>query len=133
MSFKAGDRFSLTVQVTEKMANQFAELFGISSHINNENHKETLFDRRIAHEMISGALISRALAMGPGRGGIYLTQTLKFLKPIFINDVVIVEYRVISIREKQGLVNIETLVRNAESGDVLTKGEAITMDSKSMR
>ena len=128
MSFKAGDRVSITVTVTDKMVRQFAEASGDFNpiHMDDEYAKKTRFGRRIAHGMLAGALISRALAMSLGEG-IYLTQSLKFLKPIFIDDEVQVELYVTSEREDKGIASIETTVKKIPSGELAVKGDAMIM------
>ncbi len=134
MSFKVGDRKTVTVKVTDKMVKQFAEMSGDFNpiHMDEEYAKTTRFGRRIAHGMISGALISRALAMELGGEGIYLSQTLKFLKPIFIDDEVIVELYVASVREQKGIASLETTVKKT-SGELVVKGDAMIMTGKSIR
>ncbi len=134
MSFKVGDRRSVTVQVTDKMVRQFAEMSGDFNpiHVDEEYAKGTRFGRRIAHGMIAGALISRALAMELGGEGIYLSQTLKFLKPIFIDDEVIIELCVVSMREQKGIASLETTVKKT-SGELVVKGDAMIMIGESIR
>ena len=68
-------------------------------HVNEEYAKATMFKQRIAHGMISGALISSVFAMKlPGPGCIYVSQSLRFKAPVFIGDTV------------KALVEITTLV-----------------------
>jgi acyl dehydratase len=129
MSFKVGDSKTITVTITEKMVQQFAEMSGDFNpvHMDEEYAKKTRFGRRIAHGMISGALISRALAMELGTGGIYLSQTLKFLQPIFIGDSVEITLKVATLREERGIANIETTVKKVGTGEVCVKGDAMIM------
>ncbi|MBO9667406.1 MAG: MaoC family dehydratase N-terminal domain-containing protein, partial [Bdellovibrio sp.] len=63
---------STSVKVTDKMVHQFAELSGDHNpiHLDDTYAAKTRFGRRIAHGMISGALISRALVECIGSGGI---------------------------------------------------------------
>ncbi len=127
--FKVGDKVAVTVQVTDKMVRQFAELSGDHNpmHLDDEYAKGTRFGRRIAHGMICGALISRTLATELGPGGIYLSQSLKFQNPVFIDDVVVVELQVMSMREEKGIASIETVVRKQQTGEICVKGDAMIM------
>ncbi|MFN7730230.1 MAG: MaoC family dehydratase [Bdellovibrio sp.] len=129
MSFKVGDTRSVTVEITEKIVQQFAEMSGDFNpvHMDEEYAKKTRFGRRIAHGMISGALISRALAMELGPGGVYMSQTLKFMQPIFIGDTVTIELKVVSIRAERGFVSIETLVKKQATGETAVKGDAMIL------
>ena len=128
MGFKVGDTKSVTVKVTDKMVHQFAEMSGDFNpvHLDDEAASKTRFKRRIAHGMICGALISRALAMELGPGGIYLSQTMKFQNPVFIDDTIIISLKVLSLREEKGIGMIETLVKK-ETGEICVKGEAMIM------
>lgn len=128
MGFKVGDTKSVSVQVTDKMVHQFAEMSGDFNpvHMDDNFAKKTRFKQRIAHGMICGALISRALAMELGTAGIYLSQSLKFLHPVFIDDTVTIELKVLSLREEKGIAMIETLVKK-QTGEVCVKGEAMIM------
>ena len=60
----------------------------------------------------------------PGRGSIYLGQTLKFLAPVYIGDTVTVSVEVIGVREEKRLVTLRTDGTNQDGKLVLT-GEAI--------
>jgi acyl dehydratase len=126
--FKQGDRKSITVQVTDQMVRQFADMSGDHNpiHLDDNYAKTTRFGRRIAHGMICGALISRTLSDTLGDGGIYLGQTLKFLHPIFIDDTITIELHVANFREERGIGLIETVVKK-QNGEVAVKGEATIM------
>ena len=127
MAFVVGDSKSIKAPITEKMVQQFAEMSGDFNpiHMDEEYAKSTRFGRRIAHGMIAGALISRTLAMELG-AGIYMGQTLKFMQPIFIGDVVDVIITVSAIRASSGIASIETVVKN-QNGEVCVKGDAMIM------
>lgn len=119
---------SISVKVTEKMIQQFAEMSGDHNpiHMNEEYAKKTRFGKRIAHGMISGALISRALVDCLGGTGIYLGQSLKFVNPVFIDDVIIITLKVTGIRKEKRIATVETNVTK-ENGDLVVKGEAVIM------
>lgn len=121
---------SVTVQVTDKMVQQFAELSGDRNpiHMDEEYASKSRFGRRIAHGMIVGALISRALVDGIGRGGIYLGQSLKFVNPVFIDDKITITIKITGIRKEKGIATVETNAYK-ENGDVVVKGEAVIMMS----
>lgn len=132
--FKVGDVIKIQVKVTDQMVRQFAEVSGDKNpiHLDDEYAKTTRFKQRIAHGMISAALISRALGQNLGPGGIYLSQSLKFLNPIFIDDEVEVVVTVTGLREEKGIGIAETIVRKVANGDMVVKGEAIIMAGKNI-
>ncbi len=133
VNMTVGFKAFVEAKVTDKMVHQFAELSGDFNpiHLDEEYAKTTRFGRRIAHGMIAGALISRALNEKLGRGGIYLGQNLKFVNPIYIDDDVTVEMEVRGVRKEKGIVTVDTIVKKT-NGDICVKGEAIIMVPQSV-
>lgn len=119
-----------TIKITDKMVRQFAELSGDFNpiHLDDEYAKTTRFKKRIAHGMILGALISRLLNEKMGQGGIYLSQSLKFKNPVFIDDEITFEIEVVKLNKTRGFGIIETNAKNS-SGEYVLKGEATIMMS----
>ncbi|MCS6837720.1 MAG: MaoC family dehydratase, partial [Bdellovibrionaceae bacterium] len=104
MGFKAGDSAIEEVEVTDQAVRQFAEITGDNNpvHLDDEYARTTRFGRRIAHGMLTAGYISRALAKHFGQGGIYLSQTLKFLQPVFIGDQLEIHLKVLNVRQEKG-------------------------------
>lgn len=117
------------VKVTDKMVHQFAEMCGDFNpiHLDEEYAKTTRFKRRIAHGMIVGALFSRALNENLGSGGIYLSQAMKFVNPVFIDDVLSIELTVTGLRKEKGIATVETLAKKVDTDELCVKGEAFIM------
>ena len=77
--------------------------------------------------MIAASQISAAIGnILPGPGTIYLNQTLQFLAPVFIGDIVTTRVTVISIKEGKPMATLETTCEN-QRGDVVLKGEAVVL------
>lgn len=125
---EVGFKASVEVKVTDQMVRQFAEMSGDFNpiHVDDEFAKTTRFGRRIAHGMIMGALISRALNEKLGTGGVYLAQNLKFVNPVFIDDVVIIELTITGLRKEKGIAVVETIAKK-QTGETVVKGEAVIM------
>lgn len=123
---------SISVVVTDEMVRKFAELSGDFNpiHLDDEYAKQTRFGRRIAHGMIVGALISRALVDGIGQGGVYLAQNMKFVNPVFIGEEIQIQLKITNIRKGRGLATVETNAVKA-NGDMVVKGEAMIMMASS--
>lgn len=129
MNLKIGDSFSTSREVTDELVRKFADVSGDYNplHLDDEFAANTRFGKRIAHGMLSGAFISAVLGYElSDRKIVYLSQTLKFTKPVFIGDTVTATATVISIREDKPVVTLETVCTN-QNGDVLVKGEAAVM------
>jgi len=98
-------------------------------HLDENFAKTTQFERPIVHGMLASSLISGLLASKvPGAGSIYLGQSLKFLRPIFVGETVTAKVEVISVREDKPIAVISTQVLNA-NGEVAVDGEATVMYS----
>ncbi len=127
MNLKIGDQFSATKQITDQVVRAFAELSGDFNpiHLDEEFAKTTQFGKRIAHGMISGALISAVLGYEfKERRVVYLNQTLKFVAPVFLDDTVTATATVINIREDKPIVTLETVCAN-QAGETVVQGEAV--------
>ena len=129
MDLKIGDQFSTSKQITDAVVRAFAELSGDFNpiHLDEEFAKTTQFKKRIAHGMISGALISAVLGYEfKERRVVYLSQTLKFIQPVFIDDTVTATATVVHIREDKPIITIETVCRN-QNGEAVVTGEGKIM------
>jgi acyl dehydratase len=127
MDLKIGDQFSTRKQITDSVVRAFAELSGDFNpiHLDEEFAKTTRFGKRIAHGMISGALISGVLGYKlEDFSGVYLSQTLKFVAPVFLDDTVTATATVTNIREDKPIVTLKTVCTN-QNGETVVEGEAV--------
>ena len=98
-------------KITEKDIDNFAKLTGDNNpvHTNLDFAKKTIFKQKVAHGFLSASLISTLIATKlPGPGSIYLSQNLKFLAPVFIDDLVIVKVTVKEIDHEKKKVKLQT-------------------------
>ena len=129
MDIKIGDKFSNERTVTDELIRAFAELSGDHNpiHLDEEFAKITRFGKRIAHGMLSGAFISAVLGIEfEARKIVYLSQTMRFIAPVFIDDTITTTGTVTAIREEKGIVTLETVCTN-QHGELTLKGEAMVM------
>ncbi|MCJ1885294.1 MaoC family dehydratase [Pseudomonas sp. LA21] len=125
---EVGQKANFQSSVTERDIQLFAEVSGDRNpvHLDAEYAATTQFKERIAHGMLSGALISAAIATTlPGPGTIYLGQNLTFTRPVKLGDELTVELEVLEKLPKNR-VRISTTVLN-QDGKAVVKGEAEVM------
>ena len=118
-----------TFFVSEERVRAFAELTGDMNpvHLDEEFAKSTQFGRRIAHGMLVSSFISKVLGRDfPGDGTIYVAQKVRFRRPVFIGDTVVVEVEVTEKNEEKRRLILRTDVIN-ESGEKVIIGEAEVM------
>ena len=129
---KLGDSASVSKTVTDTDVYLFAGITGDlnPAHVNQVEAEKGMFGRRIAHGMLSAGFISAVLGMQlPGPGTIYLSQELKFTKPVFIGDTITATATVVEMVPEKNRVKLETVCTN-QNGDVVTKGFALVMPPK---
>jgi 3-hydroxybutyryl-CoA dehydratase len=129
MDFKVGDTASTSKTITDDDIRTFAALAGDhnSVHLDDEYARKTRFGRRIAHGMLSASLISTTIGVKlPGAGTVYLSQTFKFVAPVYPDDTVTATVTVTNIREDKPIVTLETVCHN-QHGETVIKGEAVVL------
>lgn len=129
MDLQIGDKFSKSKQITDAVVRAFAELSGDFNpiHLDEEFARKTRFGKRIAHGMISGALISAVLGYEfRERKIVYLSQTMKFIAPVFLGDTITATATILKIREDKPIVTLETVCTN-QAGEITLTGEAVVM------
>jgi 3-hydroxybutyryl-CoA dehydratase len=99
-----GQSESLMRTVVERDVSLFAELSGDANpiHLSDEFAAGTKFGQRIAHGMWTASLVSALLGTRlPGPGAVYLSQTLTFLAPVRIGDVVSARVEVVELIDER--------------------------------
>ena len=105
----------------------FAELTGDFNpvHVDAVAAAASSFGERIVHGMLTASLLSTVLAMQlPGPGAIYLSQSVKFLRPVKLGDTVVAHVVVTAIDADKRRMTLATTVRNARGKNVVD-GEAV--------
>jgi len=125
-TWKVGDSVQLTKIFGDAEIEKFAELTGDRNplHMDEAFAARTRFKRRIAQGILSASLISTCIGMHlPGTGAIYLDQTLRFVKPVYVGDTVTLTATVSHIREDKPLLTLSTIWTN-QQGQTVIEGEA---------
>ncbi len=127
-TLKIGDKAQFTKSITEEEVTLFAKISGDDNpiHLDAEYAKNSIFKQKIAHGFLVGSLISAAIAKDlPGNGTIYLSQNLKFLAPVFMNDIITAHIEVIDF-PKGSQVLLSTICKNQDQKAVI-EGTALVM------
>ncbi len=123
-----GEAAEIARTVTEADIAAFAALSGDFNpmHVDEDYAQASPFKGRIAHGMLSGALISTVLGMKlPGPGCIYVAQSLNFKRPVRIGDTVVTRCEVTGLEPAKKLATLRTTCR--VGGKVVVDGEATLM------
>ena len=126
---KIGDAATHELEITDTNIRGFADLLGDHNpvHLDEDFARTTRFGRRIAHGMIAASLISTVLGTKlPGPGTIYLSQSLKFLAPVYLGDTITARVAVTSLNEGKLVATLETICTN-QNGETVLQGEAVVL------
>jgi phosphotransacetylase/acyl dehydratase len=122
-----GDSASATKTVTQ----QDIDLFAVVSGDMNPTHMDPayaatdVFHRVIAHGMLGAGLISMVLGTRlPGPGTIYLSQDLRFRRPVGIGDSVTATLTVTEKRQEPGEIVLDCQCTN-QRGETVISGAAV--------
>jgi 3-hydroxybutyryl-CoA dehydratase len=120
-----GEKTSFSKTISEADIMIFAGICGDFNpiHIDSEFAKTSFFHERVAHGMLTGSLISTAVAAILGSGGIYISQSLKFRAPVKIGETITATAEVIEKMQKNRLrMRTQCMDRN---GKIVIDGEAV--------
>lgn len=95
-------------------------------HLDDDYARDTIFEGRIAHGMLTAGLISAVIGEQlPGHGTVYLGQSLKFLAPVRPGDLVHAEVTVTDIEPARRRVKMDC--HCSVDGKKVLVGEATVM------
>ena len=127
-----GESASISKMISEADIVNFAGIIGDFNpvHVNPEYAKTTMFGERIAHGMLTASFISTLVGCClPGVNALYLSQEVKFVRPVKIGDTIPAIAEVIEqIDSRQRLV-LKTVVKN-QRDEVVIDGKAVVMIMK---
>jgi len=130
LGVKVGDRAEFEKAVTAEDIALFAQVSGDTNplHRDAEYAAKTRFGECIAHGMLTAGFISAALGtkLAPHCCVVYLSQSLRFLRPVKIGDTIRAVAQVKGIEAEKRIVTVETDCFN-QNGDAVVKGEAVVL------
>jgi 3-hydroxybutyryl-CoA dehydratase len=130
-----GQRASLMRTVMNSDLHLFAEVSGDTNPIHISDHfaAKTKFGQRIAHGMFTASLISALVGTRlPGPGAVYLSQSIRFLAPVRIGDVVAAHVEVVELVPERRRVRL--FCECICDGRTVLEGEAwLAVESRAAR
>ncbi|MCC5935169.1 MAG: MaoC family dehydratase [Candidatus Cyclonatronum sp.] len=129
---KTGDRAEFSKTISEHDVYAFAGITGDFNplHVDAEYAAQTRFGARISHGALLAGLISTVVGMKlPGPGALYASQSLKFLRPVYIGDTITAFAEVAEVLPERNRVKFRTGCRN-QKGEAVAEGESVLLPSK---
>jgi 3-hydroxybutyryl-CoA dehydratase len=121
-----GQKASFGKTITEADIVLFAAVTGDTNpmHLNEEYARSSIFGERIAHGMLAAGLITKVMGTQlPGPGTIYMSQSLRFRKPVRIGDTVTATVEITALNAEKHRANLRTVC--AVKGEAVLEGEAL--------
>ncbi len=119
-----GSRETLIHAIVQADIEKFVDLTGDDNklHVDKEYASKTSFKKPVVHGMISASFISTIIGTKlPGDGALWFSQTLEFLLPVRMGDVITIIAEVIKKYDRDRIIelNIEILNQNRQ---IVTRG-----------
>jgi phosphate butyryltransferase len=119
---RVGESASVTRTLTEQDIQLFALVSGDvnPAHMDQAFAEDDIFHKVIAHGLWGGGLISSVLGTElPGPGAIYLSQSLRFLRPVGLGDSIMASVTVTEKRPAHHVVLLDCRCVNQNGEDVI--------------
>jgi acyl dehydratase len=127
-----GDAAELTRVVAREDVAGFIDAVGDDNPVHSDPAyaATTMFKAPIAPGIFTAGLISAVIGTKlPGPGAIYLSQTLKFTKPVFVGDTITARAEVAAVVRERNRIRLVTSCVNQRGEEVLA-GEAWVLPSR---
>jgi acyl dehydratase len=122
--FAPGQHVTFTKTFTDDDVQRFIAITGDVNplHVDDAFAAHTPFGRRVLHGMLTASIFSTMVGMLlPGTGAIYRSQTLAFLRPVYIGDTVTAHFVVRAVDRVRHRLEIDAWIEN-EAGERVIEG-----------
>ena len=116
--------------VTSEDIEMFGQVSGDYNplHFDEDWAKITMFKGRIAHGILTATYVSTVIGMKlPGPGTIYISQSMKFRRPVRIGDKITARVEVIGKNSEKEFLTLKTVCINQDDKVVLDGEAVVTM------
>ncbi len=123
---QVGDTRSLSRSITEADVRRFVEMTGDDNplHVDRAYAETTSFKDIVVHGMLGASFISTVIGTQlPGPGALWVSQSLDFLLPVRLGDVLTIRCVITGKHERERLLDLDTTITN-QSGQKVLAGQA---------
>jgi phosphotransacetylase/acyl dehydratase len=133
---EVGESASVTRTLTEQDIQLFALVSGDvnPAHMDRAYAEDDIFQKVIAHGLWGGGLISSVLGTElPGPGAIYLSQSLRFLRPVGLGDSITASVTVTEKRAERHVVLLDCRCVNQRGEEVIVGKAEVKAPTEKVR
>ena len=123
---KIHDTYTYEVRFNQADVNTFAQITGDNNpiHLDADFAAKTIFGKPIVHGFFSASVFSMVFGTKfPGEGTIYLYQDMKFLAPVFVEQLYRAKFEVMEVNTEKHIGLIKSILED-ETGKVVIEGTA---------
>ncbi|MFY9107280.1 MaoC family dehydratase [Aliarcobacter cryaerophilus] len=120
-----GMEVSYSQTITDADIKAFSGISGDKNpvHMDDEYAKNSRYKKRIAHGMLSASFFSALFGTKiPGEGCVYVAQSLRFKRPVYLDDTVVASVTVTNVDLKKKRVFFQTVCK--VNNKIVIDGEA---------
>ncbi len=118
-----GDSHDLVKTITEADVRKFVDMTGDDNPLHVDRHyaEQTPFKDVVVHGMLGASFISTVIGTKlPGKGALWVSQTMEFLCPVRLGDELTITCRVLRKIDRDCLLELETTIVNQNQQHVLS-------------
>jgi acyl dehydratase len=122
LGLSVGQRARRTQTVTAREVELYAEITGDRNplHFDAEFARRTRFGRLVAQGGIAAGMLNTLVAMDlPGPGTVFMSQSLKYLAPVYLGDTLTAEIEVLALKPDKPVCQLRAAIRNQDGTRVL--------------
>lgn len=127
-----GEQFEHTFRFTQEDVVKFADVTGDKNpvHLDAAYAASTPFKKPILHGFLSGSVFSKVFGtIFPGEGSIYMSQTMSFKRPMFVDMEYVASFTITEAQPDKGLLTISCKISDG-NGKVCLEGEGKLMNKE---
>tara|TARA_B100001057_G_scaffold469420_1_gene529748 strand:- start:1190 stop:1606 length:417 start_codon:yes stop_codon:yes gene_type:complete len=112
---KKGLKKKIKIKVSKKIHEQFIKLSRDKNpiHINKKFARKYNFEKPIIHGMLIGSFYSKFIGVDlPGKYSLILEINIRFIKPVFVGDLLSIEGKVLSLNKVYKIATIGISTKN---------------------
>ena len=130
---QVGDQFKHTYSYTQEDVDTYARVSGDTNplHVDEAAGAASMFGRRVIHGFLGASVFTKIFgALWYADGHVYMTQNIKWLKPMFVDQ----DYEaVVTVKEifaEKNRILYDCSVFDKTTGDQTIAGEAMLLNKK---
>ncbi len=122
LGLKVGQRARRSQTVTDREVELYAQITGDRNplHFDPTFAAGTRFGRLVAQGGIAAGMLNALVAMDlPGPGTVFMSQSLKYLAPTYLGDVLTAEIEVLGLKPDKPVCQLQATITNQDGTKVL--------------